>query len=399
MLANNIFHTDKNDFCAGTISRCGWSEQQLLLKSSASQVDLHVHAFPAPSPVNDRHNGLLSSPLPRSKPITADEGVAVNIDQHQTMTVCSVEVEHCSSADSEFSNERPLNITDEISPVASPHTNSEQVIRQEMTTPQCSKLCTGLQSLPLPPTYLSVYNSHPVNHCLVHLPTLQYRNYSGRQLEVPQALTNEVKSSEESCYNVDMQRGPLYYKSHYASKTFCTCSIQETYLRPGNQELVLSHSITFYQSSHRYKSTHYTHTEYSALQGPELYIKPFIALVPEWLYYVSFSNHNLLVWVLWFYSYEVGGVGILCSVLIILNLDKRWQKSRPIALYIIVRVSVKNLWTIYPFLTYFMEISWYSDILEFSILTINDDSVYCAVTYNYIVLRSQDQYAVLEDLY
>ena len=258
-------------FCAGTMPRSRWSEQQLVLKS-ASQVDLHVHAFPAPSPVNGRHNPLLSRPLPRSKPITADEGVAVDTDQHQIMTgdhPCGVEVEHCS-------------VDSEISPVASPHANSEQVIRQEMTTPQCSKLCTGLQSLPLPPTYLSVYNSHPVNHGLVQLPILQdfeYRDYSGRQLEVPQALKSEAKLSEESCYNVDMQRGPLYYKSHYVSKTFC--SIQETFHRPGNQELVLSHSITFYQSSHRYKSTHYTHTEYSALQRPELYIKPFIALVPE----------------------------------------------------------------------------------------------------------------------
>ena len=171
--------------------------------------------------------------------------------------LCSVENEQCST-NCEFSNERPINITDEISLVASPHANSEQVIRQEVTHPQFSKICTGLQPLPLPPTYHSIHNSRPHSAKSYHfqqpmlnnLPDVEYSDHNVKQLEVTQVLISESERSEEPCYYADMQRGPLYYKSHYMSKTFCQHSIQETFQRPGNQELVSSHSITFYQSSH-----------------------------------------------------------------------------------------------------------------------------------------------------
>ena len=200
---------------------------------------------------------------------------------------CSVEVEQCS-ANGDFSDERPINITDEIPLVASPHANSEQVIRQEVTHPQFSKICTGLQPLPLPPTYHSIHNSQSLCHCgnnnnfqlpmLSNIPDFECRDH---QLEVRQALIREGKRCEDSCYYPDLQRGPFYYKSHYVSQTFCGYCIQETFQRLRNHELVLSNSSTFCQSFHRHKSTHYMHTQLSALEKPELYIKPFIILAPD----------------------------------------------------------------------------------------------------------------------
>ena len=271
--------------CAGTLLRWGWSEQQLVLKpaSSTSQLD----AFLVSSPVNmDCHNGSPSRPPSHSltKQITTDEGVAVYTDEHQIITgdhSYSVKEEHYSA-----NSERPINITDEISSTTSPHANSEQVIRQEVTNPQCSRICTGLQRLPLPLTYHSSHKSqsHPVNHDLVQLLILQDPKYRCQQLEVPQVPQPSISDgelNEESCCYADMERGPFYKRAHYVSKTICEHSIQETLQRPGNQELVLSHSITFYQSSHRYKSPQYTHTQLSALERPELYIKPFIVLEPE----------------------------------------------------------------------------------------------------------------------
>ena len=204
---------------------------------------------------------------------------------------CSVENEQCS-ANCKFSDERPINITDEIPLVASPHANSEQAIRQEVTHPQYwysnSKICTGLQPLPLPPTYHSIHSSQSHCHCgnndhfqLPMLSNLPDFEYSDHHLEVRQALIREGKRSEDSCYYPDLQRGPFYYKSHYVSQTFCRYCIQETFQRLGNHELVLSNSITFCPSFHRHKSTHYTHTQLSAFEKPELYIKPFIILAPD----------------------------------------------------------------------------------------------------------------------
>ena len=263
--------------------RWGWSEQQLVLKSasSASQLD----AFPVSSPVNiSCHNESLSRPLSHSstKQITTDEGVAVYTDEHQIITGdhSCVKEGHRSA-----NSERPINITDGISSATSPHANSEQVIRQEVTDPQCGRICTGLQHLPLPPTYHSSHKSqsHSVNHDLVQL-ILQDPKYRCQQFEVPQVpqpSVSEGELNEESCCYVDMERGPFYKRRHYVSKTICEHSIQETLQRPGNQELVLSYSIMFYQSSHRYKSPQYIHTQLSALERPELYIKPFIVLEPE----------------------------------------------------------------------------------------------------------------------
>jgi hypothetical protein len=216
-----------------------------------------------------------------TKQITTDEGVAVYTDEHQIITgdhSYSVKEEHYSA-----NSERPINITDEISSATSPHANSEQVIRQEVTHPQFSKVCTGLQPLPLPPTYHSIHSSQPLSTKNDHLQLPMLNNLpdfecSDQTLkQVSQVLISESERSEEPCYYADMQRGPLYM-----SKTFYQHSIQETFQRPvGNQELVLSHSITFYQSSHTHKSLHYMHTERSALERTELYIKPFIVLAPE----------------------------------------------------------------------------------------------------------------------
>ena len=64
------------------------------------------------------------------------------------------------------------------------------------------------------------------------------------------------------------------------SKTFCECSVQETF-QQGKHELVVSHSITSYQSFKRHKSQHYIQMQHSALERLELYIKPFIVLAPE----------------------------------------------------------------------------------------------------------------------
>ena len=209
-------------------------------------------------------------------------------NEHQVTTgdhSCSVENEQCS-ANSELSGERPINITDEIPLVASPHANSEQIIGQEVTHPRFGKICTGLQPLPLPPTYHSIHSSQPLSAKNDHLQLPMLHNYNLPDFEcsdhtlkqVSQVLISESERSEEPCYYADMQRGPLYYMS----KTFYQHSIQETFQRPaGNQELVSSHSITFYQSSHTHKSLHCTHTERSALERTELYIKPFIVRAPE----------------------------------------------------------------------------------------------------------------------
>ena len=247
--------------CAGTAPGWGWSERQLVFKSASSAYQ-HV---PNRVYIGCHNKSSVLQSISSSKQNTADEGVAVCLNEHQVTTgdhSCSFDVEQCS-ANSEFSNERPINITDEISPTTSSHVDSEQVIRQEWTNLQCSKICTGLQPLPLPPTYHS-----------------QYRYCSGRQFEAPQASNSKGKWREDSWNYTDMERGPFYW-SHYVSKTFCQHSIPETFQRPGNQELVLSHSIMFYQSSHTHKSLHYTYTELSAFERPELYIKPFIVLAPE----------------------------------------------------------------------------------------------------------------------
>ena len=247
--------------CAGTALGWGWSERQLVFKSASSAYQVHV---PNRVYIGCHNESPTLHSLSGSKQNTADEGVAVCPNEHQVITgdhSCSVDVEQCS-ANSEFSNERPINITDEISPTTSSHVDSEQVIRQEWTNFHCSKICTGLQPLPLPPTYHS-----------------QYRYQSSRQFEAPQASKSKGKWSEELWNYADMERGP-FYRSHHVSKTFCQHSIQETFQRPGNQELVLCHSIMFYQSSHTHKSLHYTHTELSVFERPELYIKPFIVLAP-----------------------------------------------------------------------------------------------------------------------
>ena len=254
-----------------------------MLKSSSRAC--HVHTVSAGLDTGCRNEKLtrpLSHSLSGSKEITTDESVAVYTNEHQVITKYSGEVEHCS-ANSEISSEKPINITDGLSPVASesPHTNSEQVVGQEMTNPRCNEM---LQPLPLPPTY----HAHSIQNSQYHLQLPMLNNTpdfvccnSDHHLEVPQMLINENKSGIELFY-ADMERGPLYYNSHYGCKTLCEHSIQETFHRPGYQELVFSHSITFCQSSqHGYKSTHYTFTELSALERPELYIKPFIALAPE----------------------------------------------------------------------------------------------------------------------
>ena len=112
---------------------------------------------------------------------------------------------------------------------------------------------------------------------LNNIPDFVYCN-SDHHLEVSQMLVNEGNSAAIELFYADMERGPLYFNE---CKTSCEHSIQETFHRPGRQELVLNHSITFCSCSHRYKGTHYTLTELSALERPELYIKPFIALAPE----------------------------------------------------------------------------------------------------------------------
>ena len=269
--------------------RWGRSTQQLLLLKSASSTSTKVHAFFEPGNLSiDCHNKKLSEPLPHSlmingsKQITADEGVAVHTTEHNIITgghSYGLEEEQCS-ANSEFSNERP--ITDEISPAPSLHTNSEQVIRQEVTNAQCSKLCTGLEPLPLPPTNLSIMSSqsHSVNHDLTQplmLPDSKCSDHGGTRLQLSHASKSEGRRTNESLYYTDMERGPFYYTSHYVSMVFS--GTQETFHRPGNQELVQSSP---YKYSHRYNnSTQYTHTEPSALERPELYIKPFTVLVPD----------------------------------------------------------------------------------------------------------------------
>ena len=272
--------------------RWGRSTQQLLVLKSASSTSTKVHTFFKPGNLSiDCHNKKLSEPLPHSlmvngsKQITVYEGVAVHTTEHSIITgghSYGFEEEQCS-ANSEFSNERP--ITDEISPAPSLHTNSEQVIRQEVTNARCSKLCTGLEPLPHPPTYLSIMSSqsHSVNHDLTQppmvksLPDSKCSDHGGTQLELSLASKSEGKRTKESLYYTDMERGPFYYTIHYVSMVFS--GTQETFHRPGNQELVQSCP---YKCSHKYNnSTQYTHTELSALERPELYIKPFTVLVPD----------------------------------------------------------------------------------------------------------------------
>ena len=271
-----------------TVPRWRRNEQQLLLLKSASSTSTKVYQ---PGDLNiGCHNESVSEPLLHSlngsKKITADEGVAVYTTEHIVVSgnfSCSVEDEQ-SSANDEFSNERPINII-------SPHTNSEQVIRQEVTTPQCSNIiCSGLQPLPLPPTYLSIKSlrSHSINHDPSKLPMLKGLQYpecshcSGKQLDIPQTLKSEGTWTKKSWCYADMERGPLYYANHYVSKAFSGFGIEETVHRPGNQELVLSCPFTLSKCSHRHNhSTQYTRTERSALDRPELYIKPFTVLVPD----------------------------------------------------------------------------------------------------------------------
>ena len=185
--------------------RWGRSAQQLLLLKSASSTSTKVHAFFKPGNLSiDCHNKKLSEPLPHSlmingsKQITADEGVAVHTTEHSIITgyhSYGYEEEQCS-ANSEFSIERP--ITDEISPAPSLHTNSEQVIRQEVTNARYSKLCTGLEPLPHPPTNLSIMSSqsHSVNHDLTHplmLPDSKCSDHGGTRLELSHASKSEGK--------------------------------------------------------------------------------------------------------------------------------------------------------------------------------------------------------------
>ena len=185
----------------------------------------------------------------------------------------------------EFSSERPISIINGISPATSQHGNSELVIRQEVGHPRCSKICTGLQPL-LPPTYHSIQSHFAENDVvklliLNHLRDFECSDCSGKQLKTSHVTISESRSREESWYSVDIQRGPFYYRSHYMSKTFCECSVQETFQRQGKHELVVSHSITSYQSFKRHKSQHYIQMQHSALERLELYIKPFIVLAPE----------------------------------------------------------------------------------------------------------------------
>ena len=272
--------------CAGTLPRWEWSNEQLLHKSLLSTSDS------VPVPERDRsisyRNGKLNGPLSQ---ITADEGLATYTTEHHIITGAdrsrSAEAEHWSrSANSEFSDERPINITDETSHVASPPTNSEHIIRQEWTNPQylnrLNKICTGLQPLP-PPPYCSSLHAHSTKHyhlqlsMLNNIPDSKCSEHSGEQPanEVLQPPIDEGKRSKQTWYYADMERGPLYYKSHCACNTFCDHSIQETFQQPGEQEPVLSHSN---RSSY---CNRYTLTQLNTIERPGLYIKPFIGLAPE----------------------------------------------------------------------------------------------------------------------
>ena len=165
----------------------------------------------------------------------------------------------------------------------SPHINPEQqVIQQEQSESQCSKICTGLQHLVVPQTstYHIIpsmqahsasndilptpkFNILPDPECIDHVPfeALQASECEG-----------EWKEHVQSWNTTDMTWGP-----------FCNYgfSIQETFYQPDKQELVLSCPITQICSHNTTKNTHYKHTNPNAFERAELYIKPFTSLVPE----------------------------------------------------------------------------------------------------------------------
>ena len=225
-----------------------------------------------------------------SKQVTTD-GVPVDNDEHQI--ICGGDIEHFSASSHDSSDKKPISTTDGVyssqtTSTASVHTNSEQVIQQEWSNPCCSRICTGLQHLPLPATYQPRNNSllFFVDHNVSMLKLLplsisdteyeQHRCNDDQQ--VIQLPKGAEKPPEELWQCASMERGPLYYTKIHI---FQRCGIQETQQWSGNQQPVFNNSTKFWQCSNTSKNTYNTHTERCALERPELYTKPFIALMPE----------------------------------------------------------------------------------------------------------------------
>ena len=134
---------------------------------------------------------------------------------------------------------------DVISPTASPdpHSNAEQIIQQERSNAQYSKLCTGLQK------------------------------------HVSQLSTNHNLQAHSE-HDAHIVRGLFSCTSNDVFRAFCEFSIQETCYQPEKQRLVPNCPLTQI-GFHKCEHTHYMRTEPNAFEKPELYLKPFTGLAPD----------------------------------------------------------------------------------------------------------------------
>ena len=197
------------------------------------------------------------------------------------------DIVQCSaSSDSE---KVAVNTTNVVSSTASPgsDSNSEQVIKQERSNPQCSKLCTGLQHVSQLSTNNLIHNlqAHSGNNdlSLNSLPNLECSDqvHSSTHLKAPQGSECEEGTwREQSWHHGDMIQGLFSCTSNDVFRAFCEFSIQETCYQPEKQRLVPNCPITQI-GFHKCEHTYYMRTEPNAFDKPELYIKPFIGLAPD----------------------------------------------------------------------------------------------------------------------
>ena len=257
---------------------------------------------------------------------TGDQGVYTG--EHQIITgscsynITSIQSDLPSNCSLELlSNERPNNVTDEHSLLMiTACTGSYMYLKQKSGEVcagyQCSHLCTGRQSLPLPSSHQTDqsveehHHSWPPSRSEPPLPAQEdfnndnfsdfffpeddgWHNMNGG----PQLAALLQPSEAESCYfethsyvqedfghEVEMNHGDLHPYANFNNdtpETFYHSCVQETSpMRPGLQELVLSYSCKFWLCPRTSTTTPSTHSEHSIFDTGHLYIKPFVSHAP-----------------------------------------------------------------------------------------------------------------------
>ena len=235
-------------------------------------------------------------------------------------SITSVQSELPSNCSLEFSDERPINVTDELTPptiatCTSSHVCLKQKSGEVCAGYQCSHMCTGRQSLPLTSSHQTDqtveehHHSWPLSSSELPLPAQEdfsndfsdsiipeddgWHNVNGGQQLAALLQPSEAESCFSEAHNhmychkdvVALDRGDLHRFTEPREtmpEAFCQSCVQETYpQRPGLQELVLSFPWKFWLCPRASLTTSSTHREHSIFEMGHLYVKPFVCHAPE----------------------------------------------------------------------------------------------------------------------